>query len=412
MSDHSPVVCLSFTQWDTPYVKSTFKLMEALSKYRKVLIADYPYTWKDIAQARAGKKPHVPWRRCLGLDARMRNIELNGTKGLQVLSLPPVMPLNALPEGALYHTLIGLESKKLARTIREAIRGLGWDNPVVFNAFQPVFGLPLAGKLGEAVRLYYAYDEIGAANWAGKHGQPAETAYLQKVQGVVVSSTGLEQRFLTSHPDTCLVPNAVDEMFFRPQLSPPDPAQPLNAGFVGSIDDRIDIDLLERVIADLPGWTFHFLGRVVDEGIRQRLAAFSNVRIHGPKLPEELPGWMTRFQVGLLPYVKNNFTRGIYPMKLHEYLASGLPVLATGFGDMPLFARQVMIEEDPARWAGHMTSAVLSDTLRARQERRDFAAGHTWDGRAKLLDTFISSLEARVSGTTNEVFAAHSNSLS
>ncbi len=401
MSTKSPVICLSFTQWDTPYVKSTFKLMEALAAHRPVLIVDYPYTWKDMVEAVAGKKKYIPWKRHMGLEGRIRKINLPEGE-LQVLSLPPVLPVNYLPEGNLYHGMINWESRKLAHTIRQAMKKLGWQDPLVFNAFQPVFGLPLAGKLNEISRIYYAYDEIGAANWAGKHGKPAEEAYLKCAEAVVTSSSGLQKKFSFRHPVVEWIPNGVDPTFFEPALAPTATEGPFHAGFVGSIDDRMDMDLLAKVMTSLPDWTFHFIGRVVDSALGEQLSNYPNARLYGPKPAAELPELLKQFQVGLLPYVRNSFTEGIYPMKLHEYFAAGLPVAATAFGDMPLFHEQVMLSNDAEAWVNGLNLLAKEDSETLRISRRAFATSHTWPHRAAQLDQLMCRLEQKEPASTRQ----------
>ena len=54
-----------------------------------------------------------------------------------------------------------------------------------------------------------------------------------------------------------------------------------------------------------------------------------NVHFLGAKTPEELVGYPAHFDACIMPYRMDDYTKYIYPLKLHEYLASGRPVVAS-----------------------------------------------------------------------------------
>jgi 3-deoxy-D-arabino-heptulosonate 7-phosphate (DAHP) synthase len=94
-------------------------------------------------------------------------------------------------------------------------------------------------------------------------------------------------------------------------------------GYIGSLDFRVDYDLLETLIQKRSEYEFMFIGRVMDQRNCERLSAYSNVQFLGSKQPEELPVLLSQIDVAIIPFVKNEFTRNIYPLKINEYLAAG-----------------------------------------------------------------------------------------
>jgi len=56
------------------------------------------------------------------------------------------------------------------------------------------------------------------------------------------------------------------------------------------------------------------------------------VVFYGPKKVQDLPAYLKTFSLGIIPFIKNQFTKGIYPLKINEYLAAGIPVVSTNFG--------------------------------------------------------------------------------
>jgi hypothetical protein len=54
------------------------------------------------------------------------------------------------------------------------------------------------------------------------------------------------------------------------------------------------------------------------------LRAIPNIRFEGAKPPTALMEYLKEFHIGIIPFIKNEQTAAIYPMKINEYLAAGL----------------------------------------------------------------------------------------
>jgi hypothetical protein len=100
--------------------------------------------------------------------------------------------------------------------------------------------------------------------------------------------------------------------------------------------------------------------------------------------------------VALIPYVLNQHTVSVDPLKLLEYLASGRPVVSTPLPEVEKYAEQVTIGDSSESFiaavrglAGRSESAVASDA----QRRMAFAAGHTWQDRASTFLSFVARTE-------------------
>ena len=93
---------------------------------------------------------------------------------------------------------------------------------------------------------------------------------------------------------------------------------------------------------------------------------------------------------GLIPYARNELTDGIFPMKVYEYLAAGLPVVAT---ELPSIAgvAEVATASDAAGIAALLDDALAHDDPARRAERSRAAAAHSWDARLRE----IAALRAR-----------------
>ena len=98
------------------------------------------------------------------------------------------------------------------------------------------------------------------------------------------------------------------------------------------------------------------------------------------RLPEILRG----AAAGLIPYAINPYTTGVFPMKVYEYLAAGLPVVAT---PLPSLAGidAVTFAASGAETAQALDTLLAADTPERREARSRAAAGHSWDARLEQI---------------------------
>lgn len=406
------IVCHAFPAWDGDYVKSTVEMAKAAAgQGHRVLYVDYAYTWTDFFKSIIGKS-HASWQRMLGFEQRLRTLPMSALqhttsnvagdkattgnpedyhdKSIYVLTLPPVFPANFLKSPRLHDAVNRLNSVFIKKSICRALQILDMQAPVVVNAFNPGFGVHLAGKLGEQRLVYYCYDEISAAAWANRHGARLEQAFLKKCDAVIVSSEGLLQKQQRRHESVFVVKNGVDFDLFSaeiskenlPEIPASNPGEKI-IGYLGSVDDRLDIHLLERLFQKFADARFLFVGRVQPGALRERLAAFPNVFLAGAYPPADLPAWVARMDVCLIPFVKNEFTAGIYPLKINEYLAAGKPVISSNFAALGDFSDIVAIANTPEAFEKALSEALIKQDDAAMDRRRAFAGNNSWAERAR-----------------------------
>ena len=339
MTDH--LVCIGFPKWQGNYAKSTIMLMRGLSAYYHVLYVDYQHTLKDVLMALLGKRD-IPVMRILGLKKRLVKDEERLGK-IWVLTPPPVLPINWIKNTSVFRWFLRLNNFIVRRSITSAMRKLNIKSPIIVNAFNPFYGVFNRGRFNERRHVYYCYDEIGEAKWMNKHGASLELEYAAGVDAIVSSSSSLCAKMARINKSSYLVPNGVDFELFNRQAGNSNGSAIKTIGYTGSIDDRLDFDLIGFLANALPSVRFEFIGRILDRQLIRHLSLLSNVEFFDPVDYSELPEALTRFDLCLIPFKKNDFTRNIYPMKLNEYLAAGKLVLMTDFANLPEFERVAFI---------------------------------------------------------------------
>jgi glycosyltransferase involved in cell wall biosynthesis len=135
-----------------------------------------------------------------------------------------------------------------------------------------------------------------------------------------------------------ILPDAVDvDRFTRPSVLPPSPypeAGRPNALYAGHLYDYKGIPVIIEAAKLSPEVMFHCLGGLPEDVQRQRNAAtalgVTNIIFHGHVQHTEVPRWLWHADVLLLPPSSDHpSARWTSPMKLGEYMAAGVPVVAS-----------------------------------------------------------------------------------
>jgi glycosyltransferase involved in cell wall biosynthesis len=151
------------------------------------------------------------------------------------------------------------------------------------------------------------------------------------------------------------------------------------AGYVGVVDERLDLDLLADLAERLPDWTLRVVGPLakIDDSTLPRSA---NLEYLGLTPYEELPAVMAAFDVALMPFALNEATRSISPTKTLEYLAAGLPVVSTPVPDVVAdYSDVVHLAEDGMQFAAACREVLRHDARSRDRKARPLQARQEWD---------------------------------
>ncbi len=373
------VICHSFPAWDTPYIKSTLELMKRLASFNRVILIDYHYTWKDVFTNK-----HAPKKRILGVKNRWRKIQTDfGT--LEIYNSPPVLPTNWINSNGLLKLANALNGFILRIGIRKILRQTGKQNTILINALNPVFGLITSKAWKVKKSFYYCYDEISGTDWASKHGPSHEAKFAQKVDGIICTSEHLQSEKSKLNSNCHLVPNGVNLDIFQPVDIEKNKSKSI--GYVGAIDKRIDFKLLIKLAEELPNYHIDLYGPIKTELTPLPL----NIRFQDNLSQEELPEKISEMSVCLIPFIKSELTKSIYPLKANEYLAMGKPVVSTDFANLSELTQFVSVSENNNDFVELVKKAIKYDSRLKAQKRIDFAKKNSWKERSLQLEEIIKS---------------------
>lgn len=142
------------------------------------------------------------------------------------------------------------------------------------------------------------------------------------------------------------------------------PAGP-RLGFIGAVSGyKLDLELLARLARHRPDCQLVLIGRVGEGDPStdlQQLQGLANVHLLGPRPYALLPDYLRGFDLALLPCPINAYTRSMFPMKFFEYVAAGVPVLATALPALQAHADLAWLCPDPERFLA-AADALLAES--------------------------------------------------
>jgi glycosyltransferase involved in cell wall biosynthesis len=386
------IVCVGFADWDTELWTNQQHLMSRLARKNRVL----------FVESLGLRRPQLARRDVRRIFRRLRRAAKLTTvvDGPTVLS-PLVVPLHA-------STLVrSLNARLLRVQVRRAMRRLGLSEPILWAYVPQAEALLVTVK--PALVVYHCVDDMAAQPGIdGPSFRAAEGRFARRADLVLASSPKLRERLRALAVNVLYAPNVADTAHFARALRD----EPIDAAlgalpeprivFTGAVvASKLDMPLIASLARLRPQWSFVLVGPVGPGDPRtdvSELAASPNVHLLGARAYAELPSVLRGAAAGLIPYAINELTTGIFPMKVYEYLAAGLPVLAT---PLPALAEvpEVATAADAEGMAALLDRALAEDSPTQKAARSQAAQAHSWERRLEQIADAIAALaDGRAAG--------------
>jgi glycosyltransferase involved in cell wall biosynthesis len=278
----------------------------------------------------------------------------------------------------------------MLRAVRRWMRIMGFGRPLVWTFLPTPLARDLMSGLGPTLTVYYCIDDLASSSPAARKIRQSEERVFAEVDLVFVTSDRLRQRAAQFSDRVHLFPFAVDYARFAAARESLDPMpedlvglpRPI-VGYLGGLHQWVDQDLLVETARALPDVTFVLIGPAQSDV--SRLAACPNVRMLGARPHGEVPRYLKGFDVAMIPYRLSDYTAHVYPTKLNEYLAMGLPVVTTDLAEIRRFNREhgdvVAVACDAASFVGEIRTALEKAMPKMVERRLEVARQNSWDAR-------------------------------
>lgn len=379
------IVCLGFGEWDAELWTNQQHLMARLAKGNKVL----------FLESLGLRQPRLAGRDVRRMARRARRA-LAGPRpadGLHVLS-PLVIPLHGRPR------VRTLNAQLLRAQVGRAVRALGLERPILWSYVPQAEWL--VDELQPSAVVYHCVDDIAAQKGVAPAAfRAAEARFAARADLVLASAPALAERMRTLSDRVFYAPNVADTARFAQALEegPRDEAMERlprpRIVFTGAVvATKLDVDLLARVARERPEWALALVGPVGAGDPRTDISALErlpNVHLLGSRSYDTLPAVLRAADVAMVPYAINELTRSVFPMKVFEYLAAGLPVVSTPLPALDGTPGVAVVADAPGMVAA-VERALAEDGPAARRARSAAVRRHSWDARLDEIDSYLSRL--------------------
>ena len=292
-----------------------------------------------------------------------------------------------------YRPVRALNTRSLVSAITRSLKTLETREPPILVTGTPP-SVDVVGRLGEIADVYFCMDDfLHLPTTSPAMLAPLEARLLERVDAVVATAESLTRSKRPRTGRAYHLPQGVNFEHFAVRRAVPAEMSALPrpiVGFAGSIYDRLDYQLLDDIAAAIPTGTVVLIGPVAGRRPEFRQP---NVRLLGLRPYRELPAYIQAFDVAIIPYVLNAETVAVDPLKLLEYLAAGVPVVATDLPEIRQRAGAVSV----AATRDQFVATVLRDAAAPRtnvEERQAFARQHGWERRAEQLLAILAEVVA------------------
>jgi glycosyltransferase involved in cell wall biosynthesis len=275
-----------------------------------------------------------------GRENRFDLREVDGVDRMWCATVPFVKAipgglLGKVSDSAFVRNLV--DANALARA-KKLTRKVGFDRGVTGSIISNIYAVHVASRFGSRFIAYDcndAHSEFpGMPDWT--HGYFEGACHLADTVFATSSVLVDEVGEMRGGEGVTFLGNGVDYGHFereRERLGRSDVGDTPCIGYLGAVAPWFDFDAVEHLARARPDWRVHIVGPVlpgVDREI-ERLNALDNVEFDGAVAYEDVPSLMRSFTVGLIPFRYDGLTRAVNPNKMYEYLAMGVPVVATRF---------------------------------------------------------------------------------
>lgn len=259
--------------------------------------------------------------------------------------------------------------------------------------------LPEALDIAASVRIFDAVD-----NWSLHASYEKESKIIKRdyqlISGradiIFTVSDGL--RSLFPEKKAHWVPNGVDlDAFAHARGQAPQDIAGLKRpiiGYVGTVQERLDFELMEYVCAQHKEASFVFIGPVWS-GVKEKQVRLQrlcpNVHFLGRRPYNDIPQYISAMDAAIIPHRLDAFINSTNPMKMYDYLAAAKPVITTPGAGTDMFEKNMYVAETAQAFSRAIGQALQEDNEALRKARLEAVADHTWAARVKDMLNLIKT---------------------
>jgi glycosyltransferase involved in cell wall biosynthesis len=376
------IIVVGQQPWDTEIGSNCKNIALEFSRNNRVLYVNSPLDTKTLMTTKDDPRTQ---KRLAVIQKKQTGLEQIADNLWTYYPDVKITSINWMKPTSVFSFFNRINNKKFAASIQKAIKQLNFKNYILFNDSEMFKAFYLKDFLHPNVSIYYSRDYMLGVDYWRKHGATLEPELMAKSDLCLANSTYLADVCRQYNPKSYYVGQGCDLSLFNSTdgFAIPDDIRMIKnpiIGYVGALQSiRLDIDLIAHIATKRPDWSVVLVGPEDDEFKASKLHDIPNIHFLGSKDGSMLPAYINMFNVCINPQLVNPITIGNYPRKIDEYLAMGKPVVATATRAMEIFNEHTYLGKDKEDYVTLIQKALDEDDADLQQNRKDFAASHTWE---------------------------------
>lgn len=393
------IICISSIDWDFVW-QGHQEIMSAFAKNgNRVLFIENTGvrtpTIKDIPRL---KKRIISWfRGTKGFRREMDNLFVYS---------PMILPFQYSKFARWINKFL------LLKPLKRWMRAIGFYDPVIWTFLPTGIALDIISGLEKRLLVYYCIADFAELVNNPSALRKTEESLIKECDVVFVQGKVLEEKCRKLNENVFIFPFGVNTKVFdnfqrdKLKITPEDIKdirKPV-IGYIGGIHKHIDFELIRQISEEHPEWSIVLIGPLQTDV--STISGLPNVFFLGKKQFTDLPAYIYGFDVGIIPYLKSEYTKTVYPTKMNEYHIMGKPIVSTALPEVAEFNRvngSLIYMADSRKEFINLISLALENNDLNLMKKREFAARkNSWDIRIEEMGVLVeAAIDKKYAVTAN-----------
>lgn len=280
-----------------------------------------------------------------------------------------------------------INSLMVLRPISKWLSRNKFSEPIIINFIPNPITYSIVNNLNSNLIVYYMADNMTQND---KKFRLIEEKIIKKSQLVFFSSINLKNK-IKKISKRRFLPNGVNfEIFNKIELSRKyNKRESLKIVYLGAVRDIINENLILKISKKFPEDKIYFIGPILKKF--NKLQKRKNIIFLGEIKHKLVPRFLKNFHIGILPYKVNLFTKSINPLKVYEYVSSGLPVISTNLPNVVRLGKDypninLLKAKSDENFLNHISYIKRHYKQNSRRDLNIFLRENAWANRFRLLE--------------------------
>ncbi len=394
MLKNQNIICISSIDWDFVWqghqeIMSTF----ARNGNRVLFIENTGVRVPDLKDIQRLKKRIINWFKSVkGFRKQEDNLYLYSP-----LILP--FPYSRFARWINKHIL--------ARAINNWMKAIEFHDPIIWTFLPTGTALDIINNIDHKFLVYYCIANFYELVDNAIKVKRTEDELLNKCDLIFAQGKALEEKCRRLNNNVHVFPFGVNmgafDNFLHSRKETPFDMQDIKGpviGYIGGIHKHIDFGLLKFIAHAHPEWSIVLVGPIQTTTVE--ISGLKNIYLLGKKDFSQLPYYINRFDVCLIPYLKSGYTSTVYPTKLNEYHALGKPVVSTDLPEVVNFNKDndnlIFVAKTHREFAEIVRDVIRGQETILVERRIGSAKKNSWIKRIEEMSHLIEEGMERKSG--------------